>query len=95
MKFGNLVEICVWPHLAVKGLRWPLVEVRLYIYFIERKLLSVDFKEKKTLISHHTRVRGNEDLPLLGAPALRPLCCNVHEIIKSGITRGKYAHTKE
>ena len=21
MKFGNLVEICFWPHLAVKGLR--------------------------------------------------------------------------
>ena len=20
MKFGNLVEICLWPHLAVKGL---------------------------------------------------------------------------
>ena len=21
MKFGNLVEICLWPHLAVKGLK--------------------------------------------------------------------------
>ena len=21
MKFGNLVETCIWPHLAVKGLR--------------------------------------------------------------------------
>ena len=21
MKFGNLVEICLWPHLTVKGLR--------------------------------------------------------------------------
>ena len=20
MKFGNLVEICIWPHLVVKGL---------------------------------------------------------------------------
>ena len=20
MKFGNLVELCLWPHLAVKGL---------------------------------------------------------------------------
>ena len=24
MKFGNLVEICLWPHLAVKGLRTNL-----------------------------------------------------------------------
>ena len=24
MKFGNLVETCLWPHLALKGLRKPL-----------------------------------------------------------------------
>ena len=47
------------------------------------------------MISYHTRVRGNEDLPLLGAQALRPPCFNVHEIIKRGITRSKDAHTKE
>ena len=28
MKFGNLVEICLWPHLAVKGLR-KVIAVRL------------------------------------------------------------------
>ena len=26
MKFANLVEICLWPHLAVKGLKYQLRE---------------------------------------------------------------------
>ena len=26
MKFGNLVEICLWPHLAVKGLKLNKIE---------------------------------------------------------------------
>ena len=26
MKFGNLVEICLWPHLAVKGLELNKIE---------------------------------------------------------------------
>ena len=26
MKFGNLVEICLWPHLAVKGLKLTKTE---------------------------------------------------------------------
>ena len=71
------------------------MEVRLYIYLREQKLRVSILKEKKTMISHHTRARGNEDLPLLGAPALRPPFFNVHKLIKREITRSKVAHTKE
>ena len=47
------------------------------------------------MISHQTRVRGNEDLPLWGAPSLRPPRFNVHVLIMSGIMGSKDAHTKE
>ena len=29
MKFGNLVEICLWPHLAVKGLMAQMAHFKL------------------------------------------------------------------
>ena len=68
----------------------------IFFFFLENESYSVStLKEKKTMIRHHTRVKGNEDLPLLGAPTLRPPCFNVYELIKRGITRSKDAYTKE
>ena len=32
MKFGTLVEICLWPHLAVKGLIKKRNEMKLIFY---------------------------------------------------------------
>ena len=32
MKFGNLVEICLWPHLAVKGLNQVLAQEFVYAF---------------------------------------------------------------
>ena len=32
MKFGNLVEICFWPHLAVKGLKQGLAQEFVYAF---------------------------------------------------------------
>ena len=35
MKFGNFVEICIWPHLAVKGLKLKKLKVIAKISFRE------------------------------------------------------------
>ena len=29
MKFGNLLEICLWPHLAVEGLNYVIAKASL------------------------------------------------------------------
>ena len=36
MKSGNLVEICVWPHLEVKGLKKNTYFVKLRILLTKR-----------------------------------------------------------
>ena len=57
MKFGNLVEICLWPHLAVKGLKvrlWCDVIDSVPIYDISKQTfftfyLSIVGKKKSGL----------------------------------------------
>ena len=39
MKFGNLVEICFWLDLAVKGLKMEFYGVTIQLKFIERTFL--------------------------------------------------------
>ena len=48
MKFGNLVEICLWPHLAVKGLFNNLY----YTEAMAREALYFDFRLLSALVTH-------------------------------------------
>ena len=50
-------------------------------------------RESRKKIGHHTHLRENEDLPQLGAPALRqkPPCFNVRAEMTPETMRSKYA----
>ena len=41
-----------------------------HIYFTQRNLL-LNSKQQKKMIGHHTRLRGNNDLPLWRGPAVK------------------------
>jgi len=41
-----------------------------HIYFTQRNLL-LNSKQQKKMIGHHTRLRENDDLPLLEGPAVK------------------------
>ena len=50
MKFGNLVEICFWLNLAVKGLRTPLCKL---IIWFEEDLPGPLFIGQRCMKSYH------------------------------------------
>ena len=50
MKFGNLVEICLWPHLAVKGVSINAAKVK---HVVLRKK-----KEKLVILQPYRPVTG-------------------------------------
>ena len=52
MKFGNLREICLWPHLAVKGLK---VKVVVFVIVV---VLFFFFVFLLFLVSNHTLLLG-------------------------------------
>jgi len=51
MKFGNLVEICLWPHLAVKGLKQVLAQEFVYAFprTSDSRLLEVAVLRTETI----------------------------------------------
>ena len=51
MKFGNLVETCLWPHLAVKGLTYGLY----FFVLIAISLLRIKFKRFRKRWSYKTK----------------------------------------
>ena len=80
MKFGNLVETCLWPHLAVKGLinyiRWPS---RLKVPFSEQKHFVVcPYEELEGFVfkcsNSHSCVTNQKLLGLWICRAKRPIC---------------------
>ena len=52
MKFGNLLEICLWPHLAVKGLN---VKVVVFVIVV---MIFFFFAFQLFLVSNNTLLLG-------------------------------------
>ena len=69
-------------------LHWKSV----HIYFTGRKLL-LNSKQEKKVIGHHTRLRGNNDLHLWRAPAIKkkPPFFNVRALITREFMRSNDA----
>ena len=60
MKFANFVEICLWPHLAVKGLRAAVckhrefavkTEISKYFIFIQKEPFGETFSKMTIKVS--------------------------------------------
>ena len=64
MKFGNLVEICLWPHLAVEGLKQALAQEFVYAFprTSDSRLLEVAVLRTETIrdISEFTQQDGRK-----------------------------------
>ena len=92
-EIGNLVEICLWPHLAVKGLR-KLIAVRLPLGCrrTSDKSPSQNYL-MRYLTAYNIRTRGEVNpFPFLrdfvaGLPPLPPPCEVIQDILAFWISR--------
>ena len=78
MKFGNLVEICLWPHLAVKGVSMNVAHVKDVVL---RK------KKKIVVLQHYLPVTATSLQRSLSSVAkvaiVESFDCNCNQILRT------------